>query len=278
MSHAPLGFRAVGAGLFAVSLLATACAGPRSAPGGGGSGALDASARAVAPHSHGRPMDPWVFRSVLDGNARMLTAALDPDLWVAFDVDHGELWRVWGGDVHLTGTVYDTLHGPQPTARGVDHFAWPDWTPPGPGVVPNPPGDGWRFATGEGARLRWLGHRFLEAEEDGRAGVQLAWNLSREGRADVEIRLRPEARREGAGLVLQLSVELTGLAEGEVLLFDLPPATETLKGMRYGGGVRPVGSTERPRGLHLSGRGGRVKALLASPETAVPSEDQGVAR
>lgn len=278
MSHVPLGFRAMAAGLFAASLLAAACSSPQSAPKGGSEGATLGRAPQPAPHSHGRPIDPWVFRSVLDGNARMLTAALDPNLWIAFDVDHGELWRVWGGDVHFTGTVYDTLHGPQPTARGVDHFVWPDWTPPGPGVVPNPPGDGWRFATGEEARLRWLGHRFLEVEKDGRSGVELAWNLAREGRADAEIRVRPEARREGAGLVLELTVALNGLAEGEVLLLDLPPAAATLKGVRYAGGVRPVGDGERPRGLHVSGRGGRFEALVATPEQPISSEAQGVAQ
>ena len=38
-----------------------------------------------------RPRDVWVFRSVLDQRARMVTLALHDDLWVAYDATHAGL-------------------------------------------------------------------------------------------------------------------------------------------------------------------------------------------
>ena len=65
-----------------------------------------------------RPRDPWVFRCVLDGNPRSVVVALSDDLWLSYDARDGMLVRAWKGDVELTGSVYDTSHGPQPTSRG----------------------------------------------------------------------------------------------------------------------------------------------------------------
>jgi hypothetical protein len=65
-----------------------------------------------------RPHDPWVFRSVLDGRARMLTVALHEDLWVAYDATDGRLTKAWTGGVDFDGAVYTSRHGPQPTTTG----------------------------------------------------------------------------------------------------------------------------------------------------------------
>jgi len=65
-----------------------------------------------------RPRDVWVFRSVLDQRARMLTLALHDDLWVAYDATHAGLYKVWKGGVIFDGAVYTTVHGPQPTSKG----------------------------------------------------------------------------------------------------------------------------------------------------------------
>ncbi len=65
-----------------------------------------------------RPFQPWVFRSVLDLQPRMLTLALDENLWAAYHADNGALYKVWKGNVELTGAVYDTYHGPQPVSLG----------------------------------------------------------------------------------------------------------------------------------------------------------------
>ncbi|MDN5204659.1 DUF1080 domain-containing protein [Fulvivirgaceae bacterium BMA10] len=65
-----------------------------------------------------RPRDPWVFRSVLDKQARMVTAALDNELWVAYNTQSANLYKAWKGGVNFNGAVYTTVHGPQPTSKG----------------------------------------------------------------------------------------------------------------------------------------------------------------
>ena len=52
-----------------------------------------------------RPFQPWVFRSVLDLQPRMLTLALDEKMWAAYHADNGALYKVWKGNVELTGAV-----------------------------------------------------------------------------------------------------------------------------------------------------------------------------
>lgn len=62
--------------------------------------------------------DPWVFRCVLDDNARMLIISLGDGWWMAFDTVHCGVYKLWQGEIELTGAVYDTKHGPQPHAKG----------------------------------------------------------------------------------------------------------------------------------------------------------------
>jgi hypothetical protein len=65
-----------------------------------------------------RPRDPFVFRCVLDKRARMLVAALDEEMWVAWDTTNGGFYKAWTGGVAFDGAVYTTVHGPQPTMKG----------------------------------------------------------------------------------------------------------------------------------------------------------------
>ncbi len=69
-----------------------------------------------------RPMDPWVFRSVLDDQARMITVALHENLYFAFDAKHAGMYKAWKGGVILDGAVYTTKHGPQPTSSGYAYY------------------------------------------------------------------------------------------------------------------------------------------------------------
>ncbi len=68
--------------------------------------------------AHQRANDPWVFRSVLDKTPRMITIALDKEMWAAYRTDSCSLYKVWRGGVNFDGTVYNTHHGPQPTSVG----------------------------------------------------------------------------------------------------------------------------------------------------------------
>ena len=65
-----------------------------------------------------RPIDTWVFRSVLDKKPRMATVALDDNMWLAYDTQSATLYKAWKGGVNFDGAVYTTKHGPQPTSLG----------------------------------------------------------------------------------------------------------------------------------------------------------------
>jgi cytochrome c len=69
-----------------------------------------------------RPRDPWVFRSVLDKQPRIVTATLNENLFVAYDARFCGLYKAWKGEVILDGPVYTTKHGPQPTTEGYAYF------------------------------------------------------------------------------------------------------------------------------------------------------------
>jgi cytochrome c len=68
-----------------------------------------------------RARDPWVFRSVLDQKPRMVTFALNEEMWAAYDATTCTLYKVWKGGVHFDGAVYTTVHGPQPTSEGTSY-------------------------------------------------------------------------------------------------------------------------------------------------------------
>ncbi len=69
-----------------------------------------------------RPYNPYVFRSVLDNEPRMLTFALHDDLWVTYSAETGRFHKAWKGVVTLQGAVYNTQHGPQPISLGDAYF------------------------------------------------------------------------------------------------------------------------------------------------------------
>lgn len=86
-----------------------------------------------------------VFRSVLDGNARMITIRLGDNLWAAYDAEDCHLYKVWEGDVKFDGAVYTTVHGPQPSAGGVPYLTSKD--------------PAWYGADGKPLPTRYLGYR-----------------------------------------------------------------------------------------------------------------------
>ena len=70
------------------------------------------------PVSYERPQETWVFRSVIDKQPRMLTVALNKDLYTSYNLQYGNLYKVWKGGVNYDGAVYTTAHGIQPTTFG----------------------------------------------------------------------------------------------------------------------------------------------------------------
>ncbi|MDZ4773221.1 MAG: hypothetical protein SGI72_08825 [Planctomycetota bacterium] len=126
-----------------------------------------------------RPRDPFVFRCVLDKRARMLVAALDEDMWAAWDTTNGAFVKAWKGGVAFDGAVYTTVHGPQPTTRGSDYTSGADANPWIAYV------DGKAVATS----AAYVGYT-LEA---GR--VTLEWKLTFGANREVSVRERPEFTR-----------------------------------------------------------------------------------
>lgn len=67
---------------------------------------------------YNRPLDPWVFRSVLDQHSRMITLALNPEMYAAYSGETGQLYKVWKGGVHLEGVAYTNVKTVQPETWG----------------------------------------------------------------------------------------------------------------------------------------------------------------
>jgi len=65
---------------------------------------------------------PLVFRSVLDGAARMISIGLSDDQFIAFNTSDGSIYKVWKGLINMEGAVFTGAHGPQPTAVGDMYF------------------------------------------------------------------------------------------------------------------------------------------------------------
>lgn len=70
-----------------------------------------------------RPIEPWVFRSVLDKKPRMLTIALDTNCYVAYDLSRCTLYKVWKGGVLMEGTAYTNKKNVQPLSWGKAYLA-----------------------------------------------------------------------------------------------------------------------------------------------------------
>ena len=105
------------------------------------------------PPTGGRPRDPWVFRSVLDGNARMVTVALHEDLWLAYDAADLSLDKAWSGGVEFQGAVFDGRHGPQPESVAATTY------------YENPDGETWRVFQGTTQvpiTIRYRGYRLQD--------------------------------------------------------------------------------------------------------------------
>lgn len=124
-----------------------------------------------------RPNDPWVFRSVMDKQPRMITFALHDHLWVSYSTDSCSLYKAWSGSVDFTGAVYNMRHGPQPMSIG------PSW-------FENKHRQPWRVSAGgatETPRTDYKGHRYLP---NGQAEIMYDLVLA-DGRR-IRINERPE--------------------------------------------------------------------------------------
>ena len=136
----------------------------------------------AAPIEYNRPHSPWVFRSVLDSMPRMITIALNDNVWAAYSTQNAALYKVWKGGVNLDGAVYTTVHGPQPSSIG---NAWFENIYPSPWVV---------FKNGQPKQVsvQYLGHRF----ENGQ--VSIKYELKTDA-GTIQVQEQPEALQNDLG-------------------------------------------------------------------------------
>lgn len=167
-----------------------------------------------------RPNDPWVFRSVMDKQPRMITFALDDQLWVSYSTDSCSLYKAWSGSVDFTGAVYNMRHGPQPMSIG------PSW-------FENKYRQPWRVSLGGQTQVPqtdYKGHRYLAG---GRA--EIMYDLVLADGQRIRINERPEFvmrnRQRGfernftvenapAGVAVSLQVNAASIADPANIVTD----------------------------------------------------------
>ncbi|MDA0197037.1 MAG: cytochrome C, partial [Bacteroidetes bacterium] len=72
-----------------------------------------------------RDRDPWVMRSVLDQQIRMVTLALHRDGYAAYNTQNCALYKVWRGGVHWDGAPFNNVKTIQPISWGDDYLGRP---------------------------------------------------------------------------------------------------------------------------------------------------------
>ncbi len=113
----------------------------------------------------------------------MVVVALHQDVWTAYDATDCRMYRVWDGDVKFTGSVYDTLHGPQPSIQGQVKIE---------GVVSDLPT--WEAQIGDQvfpAEAEWRGYIFRDG------GVYLQYDVKLADGRVVRVEERPEVMHDG---------------------------------------------------------------------------------
>ena len=158
-----------------------------------------ANRRDKAPTPADRPNDPWVFRSVLDQKPRMITFALDDNLWLAYSTDSCAVYKAWAGGVAFEGAVYNMRHGPQPLSVGnawfENKFGRP-WTVTLNGQAEQPQTD-------------YKGHRYTK---DGHAEIMYDLVLS-DGRR-IRVNEQPEFVERDRQRGLSRTFSVSGVPDG----------------------------------------------------------------
>ena len=155
--------------------------------------------------SKARPIETWVFRSVIDQNPRMISAALHKDLYLSYFTQTGTLYKAWKGIVNLEGAVFNGAHGPQPTTVG-DAYIIQD------NSIPT-----WQVSK-DGKNLvhqyNYLGHRFSNGD------LELMYNLSIEGNNSINVYEKVSHTKSQSGnLEFTRTFTTEGLNANEAVVF-----------------------------------------------------------
>ena len=61
---------------------------------------------------------PLAMRTTLDGESRIINLALKHNVTAAYSTTNLGVFKLWQGDLTLSGAVFDQKHGPQPSSQG----------------------------------------------------------------------------------------------------------------------------------------------------------------
>src|SRR5690554_1155595 len=180
------------------------------------------------PVKYERPIDTWVFRFVMDLQLKMLTVALNKDLYACDNLQSGSLYKVWKGGVNYEGAVYTTAHGVQPTSHG---FAY---------LQDDSQKTQWRLKTGDGMevpRINYGGYTMIGNQ----VGIDCEL-ISAEGRS-VTVREIPEYGLDGnhSGLVRTFTI-LESASDGLVPILDYSLGEGVIYKETIDGGKREANS------------------------------------
>ncbi len=153
-----------------------------------------------------RPHSPFVFRSVLDKNPRMITFALSDEIWAAYGISGCSLYKAWQGNVNFEGPVYNTVHGPQPTTIGNAYME-------------NTVDKVWTLKDANGtdlnATIEFKGHRYISD------GVELMYEMNARGLEQaINIQEQPEATLSDSNQpIFERTFTTQNVPEGYKVLF-----------------------------------------------------------
>jgi cytochrome c len=147
-----------------------------------------------------RPIEHWVFRSVLDTMPRMITMALNDKLWVSYHTASGALYKAWKGTVYFDGAVYTGAHGPQPITIG-DAYVENKFKQP------------WFVLSSKGDTIainyRYKGHRFVNGH------VELMHSIELPSKQSITINEQVEASQsEGGSPILERAFTTSLVPQG----------------------------------------------------------------
>jgi len=183
-----------------------------------------------------RPYQPWVFRSVLDQNPRMITLALNNKLWAAYRTTTGGLYKAWRGEVLFDGPVYTNNHGPQPMSIG-DAY------------VQNDDKSVWKLTEADGTEIpttfQYKGHKVVDDK------AVLMYELSDNTTLSV-VRIEEEVETvesEVGDMIFQRKFTTSNLPVGkQIVLSTSASSIVTIENVKTSGQLTKVIETEVKKG------------------------------
>ncbi|WP_435688202.1 family 16 glycoside hydrolase [Paraglaciecola sp.] len=144
-------------------------------------------------------------RTTLDGETRIINLKLNDDITAAYDTKNAQLFKLWKGDLSLSGAVFDQKHGPQPSSTGKTFVVQHD--------------SSWKIETGQ---VTYRGHQVLN--DQGHLLYSATGSIN--GKTwEAQIQESPSAATNTSGLSYIRHFSVKNLPDGlSLTLQNLPTA------------------------------------------------------